>query len=125
MDIEKHIAYWRDGAQEDFGAAEDLVRRGRYRHGLFFAHLAVEKMLKAHVTKATVGIPPKIHNLVRLGTLSALSLSQQQIDFLEDFNLYQLEGRYPENVKHLIQKNTTVTDMGRAKELIQWLNSRL
>jgi hypothetical protein len=29
------------------------VARGRTRHGLFFAHLALEKTLKAHVCRAT------------------------------------------------------------------------
>ena len=44
--VEKHIAYWRNGSDEDWQVALELVGSGRTRHGLFFAHLALEKMLK-------------------------------------------------------------------------------
>lgn len=48
INIEKQIAHWRNGAEEDWSVAQELIERGRVRHGLFFAHLALEKMLKAH-----------------------------------------------------------------------------
>jgi hypothetical protein len=47
FDIGKQIAYWRDGAAEDWRVAQDLIKRRQVRHGLFFAHLALEKLLKA------------------------------------------------------------------------------
>jgi len=37
LDIEKLIAFWRHGAQEDLTVAQELLERGRIRHGLFFA----------------------------------------------------------------------------------------
>ncbi len=49
IDIEKQIAYWRDGSIEDWQVAQELISNGRIRHGLFFAHLSLEKLLKAHV----------------------------------------------------------------------------
>ncbi|NCO95976.1 MAG: HEPN domain-containing protein, partial [Armatimonadetes bacterium] len=52
IDVEKQVAYWRDGAKEDWEVAQELVDRGRTRHGLFFGHLALEKLLKAHVCRA-------------------------------------------------------------------------
>jgi hypothetical protein len=42
VDVPAQIAYWKGGAQEDWQVAEDLVRLGRVRYGLFFAHLALE-----------------------------------------------------------------------------------
>jgi HEPN domain-containing protein len=50
MNVSKQIDYWRTSGDEDFAAAESLLERGHLRHCLFFAHLAIEKMLKAHVT---------------------------------------------------------------------------
>jgi len=41
IDVEKQIAYWRAGAEEDWEVAVDLVESGKARHGLFFAHLAL------------------------------------------------------------------------------------
>ena len=36
IDIAKQVAFWRDGAQEDLTVAEELLERGRVRHGFFF-----------------------------------------------------------------------------------------
>ncbi len=46
VNIAKHIPYWRDGAMKDLLVARDLIDSGKIRHGLFFAHLALEKILK-------------------------------------------------------------------------------
>ncbi len=60
MNIEEQIAHWRKGAEEDWEVACELVRRDRPRHGLFFAHLALKKLLKAHVIRVTGNPRPKI-----------------------------------------------------------------
>ena len=46
MDIIRQIEYWRLGASEDWEVAVELISSRRTRHGLFFAHLALEKLLK-------------------------------------------------------------------------------
>jgi len=53
FDVEKQIAYWRGGAEEDMAVARELIAGKRVRHGLFFAHLALEKALKAIVCRVT------------------------------------------------------------------------
>jgi len=78
MNIEKQIEYWKESSDEDFAAAQSLLEKGHFRHSLFFAHLALEKMLKAHVTKRIKDIPPRIHNLVRLAEIANLNLDQEQ-----------------------------------------------
>ena len=45
MNVEKHIAYWRTGAEEDWAVGEELLER-RPRHALFMFHLALEKALE-------------------------------------------------------------------------------
>jgi HEPN domain-containing protein len=47
MNIQKHVKYWRRGAKEEIVVAGDLLDKGHVRQALFFAHLAVEKALKA------------------------------------------------------------------------------
>jgi len=125
MNIEKHIAHWREGSDEDFQVARDLVESERLRHGLFFLHLALEKMLKAHVAKTTGEVPPKIHNLVTLAGKTGLSLDSTQLDLLREFNLYQLEGRYPEHGFPSIEAQTARTDIDKAAEILEWLKDRL
>jgi len=53
MDVEKQADYWKIGSQEDLAAARHLMEKDHCRHALFFAHLAIEKALKAHVCRCT------------------------------------------------------------------------
>ncbi|HPO10420.1 MAG TPA: HEPN domain-containing protein [bacterium] len=96
FDVEKQTAYWKSGAEEDWEVACDLISRGKARYGLFFAHLALEKALKAHVSRVTLSVPPKTHTLLRLSELAGLALDSDRREFLAVFDRYQLEGRYPE-----------------------------
>jgi len=83
-------------AREDWQVAQELIESKRPRHGLFFAHLALEKALKAHVCRNLRCLHPKIHNLGRLAELAGLTLTETQKDLLGDMNEFQMEGRYPE-----------------------------
>lgn len=65
IDIEKQVNYLVKNAFEDWDVAKDLVIRGKTRYGLFFAHLTVEKLLKAHVCRNSKDLAPRIDNLVR------------------------------------------------------------
>jgi len=51
VNVPEHIDYWKTSSDEDFAAAELLLDKDHLRHALFLAHLAVEKMLKAHYQK--------------------------------------------------------------------------
>jgi HEPN domain-containing protein len=124
MDIEKQISYWITGAEEDFAAARALFEKGHLRHCLFLAHLAVEKRLKAHVIRQTKDVPPKLHNLIRLAQIAKLKLQPQQEQFLREFGIYQLEGRYPDAEQMLFDRNSTEQEMSRVGEMLKWLNSQ-
>jgi AbiV family abortive infection protein len=124
MDVAKQVSYWRDTAAEDMETAELLFEKERYRHALFLAHLAIEKMLKAHVTKNTSNVPPKIHNLLRLARLAGISADAKQNIFFETFDQYQLEGRYPESVQPL-KTELISTDFTEARSIFAWLNKLL
>lgn len=51
MNINKQIEYWKSGAVNDIDTAELLIRNNKLLHGLFFCHLVIEKIIKAHVVK--------------------------------------------------------------------------
>ncbi len=123
MDIDKQILYWTSGAKEDFAAAQSLLEKGHLRHCLFMAHLALEKILKAHVVSQTKNIPPKIHNLVRLSQIANLKLPPEQEEFLREFGLYQLEGRYPDTEQITFEANFTKREMLKAGEMLIWLSN--
>ncbi len=123
--IERHIYYWQKGAVEDFAVGSDLVTDGRVRHGLFFAHLALEKILKAHVCKRIGSAVPKTHDLLRLVSLAGISLSAEQKAFLARFGRYQIEGRYPEMLEPEPSMTIAAAEMRSAEELLTWLTRQL
>jgi HEPN domain-containing protein len=125
IDIDRQIAYWQEGAQEDWVVAQELVNGNRTRHGLFFAHLALEKVLKAHVCGQTRDLAPRIHNLVRLAELADISLRPEQIDVLAEMNAFNLESRYPELLMPPPTLKEAKAYMSRAKEVFQWLMNLL
>ncbi len=125
IDITKQVAYRRDGASEDWAMAQDLVTRGKTRYGLFFAHLALEKALKAHVCRVTLQLAPKIHNLLRLAELARIKLSRDQSDLLTEMNRFNLEGRYPDANAPVPRIEEAQRQMQRANEVFQWLIQQL
>jgi len=125
VDVPKQIEYWRTGSDEDFAAAESLLEKGHLRHSLFFCHLAIEKMLKAHVARQTKDIPPRIHNLIRLAEIAKLKLEPEGKEFLREFSLYQLEGRYPDFEQVSIDVSLAQNEISRTREMLTWLKTRL
>lgn len=76
FDANKSIQYWQEGANYDLATAEDLLEIRRYPYTLFMGHLALEKLLKAHVVKATSEPAPKSHNLPYLAQKANLVTCQ-------------------------------------------------
>lgn len=125
VDVSEHVAYWRDGAKDDLEAANQLVHSGKIRQGMFFAHLALEKLLKAHICKKTGKLAPRIHNLVRLAEIAELQLEPQNLDILAEMNEFNLEGRYPITFVPPPTKNESMEFMKKAKGMFEWLTQKL
>ena len=106
-DKEKQLKYWKDIAIDDLESVDYLFEGKKYVQALFFAHLALEKILKALWVKGNVeNFPPKTHNLIYLYENSNIELSEEQTDFLQTMNIYQIEGRYPDYISTLHQTTT-------------------
>lgn len=97
IDVEKEVAYWRKGALKDLQFANRLILREEEEilYCFFFLHLTLEKSFKAHIVKQTKKLPPKVHNLIVLAEMGAVTLSEEQNDFCGRINLYNIEARYP------------------------------
>jgi len=121
VDIAKQIAYWSEGAQEELAVARDLLAMRRWRHCLFFAHLALEKVLKAFVCKETQDLAPRSHNLPYLAELAKLSLTPEKDALLARMNAYQTEGRYPDQKLPPADEFRATEYYQRVEEFTQWL----
>jgi HEPN domain-containing protein len=124
LNIAEQERFWRDSAREDWDVARHLVGAGRVRHGLFFAHLALEKALKAHVSVRTRTIPPRHHNLIRLVELAEIAATDSQLDILAEMNAFNIEGRYPDSLSAPPNQSEAREYMRRAEEVFEWLMKR-
>jgi len=125
VDVEKQIDYWRQSSNEDWEVAVKLVQDGKSRHGLFFAHLALEKMLKAIICQRTRDVPPRIHNLTRLSELAGLKPDDRQADVLADMNQFNMEGRYPEFQTPQPSLQEATEYIASSQEVLTWLTRQL
>jgi HEPN domain-containing protein len=101
------------------------VKEGKSRHGLFFAHLAMEKLLKALVCRHTRELPPRIHNLTRLSEMAGLKLDVGQTNALAAMNQFNLEGRYPESFTPPLSPEKATKYIARSQEVLTWLIQQL
>ncbi len=125
MDLAAQAAFWRASSAEDLAAARALLDRGHVRHALFFAHLALEKLLKALVTRTTSETPPRIHDLLRLAETAGLALTDEQREFLAVFQKYCLEGRYPDAQPATPTVSEAEQGLIQAQEMLAWLTTQL
>ncbi|MFZ2362398.1 MAG: HEPN domain-containing protein [Anaerolineae bacterium] len=129
MNIQEHVNYWLDSANNDLGAAEQLLSSGRYDWCLFIGHLVTEKTLKAFfVYRNDNKIPPKTHNLLKLAQASDLPLTEDQELFLDEVNDFNLEVRYPEyrsEFYRLCTREFAESYFTRIKEFVAWLKSQI
>ena len=125
IDIQKQVSYWSDSSIEDWQVANELVLAGHTRQSLFFAQLALEKMLKALVCQSTNDLAPRIHNLVRLAEIANLELTADQVDILAEMNAFNIEGRYPDVLLPVFSLDEAISHIQRAEEVYLWLKNQL
>ena len=125
IDIKKQIEYWRAGAGEEWDLAADLFASGHTRHGLFFLHLTLEKIIKAHVCKKISDIAPKDHNLVRLAERAMLPLSEEDRSFLSGMTRFNVEGRYPDSYDQLPPAESVDKIREESGRIYKWLLEQL
>ena len=121
MTKEQYIDYWIDTAENDWSTVETLFDTGRNLHCLFWAHLTLEKIAKAHwVKNHEENIPPKVHNIVWLLQESQIDITQENMTFLEVLNRFQLSTRYPDymrKIEKLCTKDFTENQLKKIKEI--------
>lgn len=125
INIEKHIEHWKKGSDEDFDVANQLIKSNKIRHGLFFLHLALEKILKAFICLHSSDIAPRLHNLVRLSEFSGITFEQKQTDFLSEMNPFNIEGRYPELWGAFPSQKEAEELLTQTEEMLRCLKNRL
>ena len=83
---------------------------------VFLCHLALEKILKAHVAEVTRSLPIKTHDLIYLVKKSGLELSQPHLDFIGKINTASIPTRYPDDLQRSLKE---IPGTGRKDYLTQ------
>jgi HEPN domain-containing protein len=121
MTKEQHVEYWVNTAEEDWITVDIMFNTKRYLHCLFWTHLTLEKLAKAHwVKNHQENIPPRVHSIVWLLVQSDIDLGEETMDFLEGFNKFQLSGRYPDYTNRIYKictKEYTYDHLEKVKEV--------
>lgn len=125
IDIDKQIEYWSKGALDDFEAARILIEKKKFLRGLFFCHLAIEKILKAHVVKTTGDFAPRSYNLFFLIDQTSLIFEEKHEIFMGILMKYQLQGKYPDNNPFIPDKTTISDYLLQTKILLKCLQQKL
>lgn len=122
------IRYWLDLAAYDMKTAESLIKSKRYPYALFLCHLAIEKILKAHITSATGDHAPYTHNLVHLADKTGFAFSDDQKQLIADLTDFNLEARYPDWKQDFYKRATaayTKKYVDSTQKLFVWLKKSL
>lgn len=94
--IKEIVNYWRKTAEHDYDTMLYLHKSGRYSDALFFGHIVIEKILKAHSVAYTSKEAPKTHDLISLEKLSNLKLNENQRELLKAISNFNIRSRYPD-----------------------------
>ena len=119
-------------ADYDIETAKAMLSTGRYLYVGFMCHQTIEKALKAVIARDCTGdeIPPKIHNLRRLGEKAGLfaRLTEEQKETIGKLNPLSIEARYPEYKNRLAANLTSVICQELINEtegLLCWIKEQL
>lgn len=128
FDVARTVKYWIDSAAYDLETGKSLLEAKRFPYALFFAHLALEKILKALVVKVTQAHAPYTHSLTLLASKTNLEVSDSILDRLAEYTEFHLESRYPDEKKEFYEKCTEEfawTKFEEMTELYKWLFRKL
>ena len=128
MNQNEIIDFWVSEAEESLQVANHLFEKKDYSYALFFGHLAVEKIIKALLTKSTNQQVPRSHNLLRLVQEAHIEITEDQKLALIRITAFNLESRYPDYKKEFRKKCTlqfTRKELKKIREVFTWLKLKL
>ena len=122
--MRKDTANWIALADYDIETARHMLTTKRYLYVIFLCHLALEKLLKAHVAEVTQAVPIKTHDLIYLVKKCEIKLPGNYLDFIGKINTASIPTRYPDDLQRSLKeypKSVAKDYLNQTMELVQWL----
>ena len=122
--------YWLELSDDDMLTAKTLLQGKRLLHCGYFCHQAIEKAFKAAIAKNTGEIPPRIHDLPRLGKLGGIwdKMPDEQKETTDNLGPLQIEARYPaykEQIAQALTRDFCANLVDRTEALLCWIKQQL
>ena len=96
--MKKESENWLKIAKNDLKVAESLFKAGLYMNVIEHSHAALEKLLKGIIVDQNNENPPKIHNLLRLVSLTLIdNVGKDLKNTFEDLDDMYFSVRYPQD----------------------------
>lgn len=122
------VTYWTKSAADDWHTTQSLFDKQEYVSALFFAHLYLEKVLKALIVQQTHQHAPYGHALHVLGKKAQLPLTAAQVKLLRRVSDYNIKARYPDH-KFAFKKKCTREfcrqELDAIQKFAQWLQTMI
>ncbi|MDR1915828.1 MAG: HEPN domain-containing protein [Synergistaceae bacterium] len=121
--------YWIEIAEYDLETAKAMQKTGRFLYVGFLCHQVVEKVLKSVIAKDGA-MPPKVHSLIRLASLSGLAdiLGDDRKALINELSPLNIEARYPSQKDKLSESLNEQYCAGlvvRTEEFLSWIKEQL
>jgi HEPN domain-containing protein len=118
---------WIKQGWEEMGAAQDLLKSGRFFGVAFYAHQAVEKFLKGAIVETKRVLAPRGHNLLELAR--ELGVPEGIWRALQLLNPEYTVSRYPDAANGIPAENynreKAETLLKAADEVISWVRAKI
>lgn len=122
--MKKVTANWVALAEYDLETAHQMLNSERYLYVVFLCHLALEKMLKAHVSALRDEMPPKTQDLIYLIRLAGLDIPPHSLDFIGKINTASIPTRYPDDLQRALEdypRPVVQEYLKQTEEIVKWL----
>lgn len=127
--MKKETENWLKIANNDLKSAEILFNGGCYLNAVEHCHAAVEKLLKGIIAEQKNVVPPKIHDLLALVSLTMIDNVKEDIQKLfDELNDTYIQVRYPDNLIDLekdLPKEKIGDILKRVRSVYKWLRSQI
>ena len=127
--MKKETENWLKIAKNDLKIAKVLFSQGLYSGVIEHSHAALEKLIKGIIADQTNENPPKIHNLLRLVSMTLIkNLESSMKDLFTELDIKYIAVRYPEDLDVLLAslpKEKVSTILTRVEEIFKCLEKNI
>ncbi|MEW5692211.1 MAG: HEPN domain-containing protein [Candidatus Hydrogenedentota bacterium] len=128
MNYKDTVRYWLTSAKDDYKASCSLFDKGNYMPSLFFAHLYIEKVMKALYVYRHRQQAPFGHNVALLAEKSGITFDEDLWDFLYTITEFNIKTRYPDHkfkIKKRCNKRYTEKILDKTRKTALWLRRQI